>query len=149
MNRLYFMMAAIILVCGCTSDPTPDPNEETCGLQVPPEGVYPIEATDAIIFVYPKTIPHNYTGCQTIWVANKYKVKSVTHFKDGIPVTLKQYENNKLRISCEIKDKEEKQSAPSADFTCYNYSMINNMEKMFREAHPYRGEIPSGSDPRK
>ena len=161
MKGLYLVMTAAAFVCGCASAQVPQekasaptpveqasaPKEENCGLQVPPKGVGPEDLGGVLVFIYPKTLLDNYTGCQTLWaVSYEIKMRSTTHFKNGIPTAYERYVNNKFN-SCQINGKEEK--AGPGDFTCPGYDAVNQMQQAYQQARPYKGEIPPDLDPRK
>jgi hypothetical protein len=101
MKRLYLIMAMVAFSHGCTSTLTLASNEDNCGLQAPPRDVPPeyINGMDGIIFfVYPKTLPANYTGCQIMWL--NVDAKSAIHFSHGILTIAELCNNNKLIALC-------------------------------------------------
>ena len=126
------------------------PQEEVCKLPVPPEGIYPEDIGHVLVFIYPKIVPSNYTGCQTVWGKyNGIKQRTVIYFKDGVPAKTEEYKDNKLQKSCQIKKKEEKAESGNDESACPDYDEFKKMEEGLRAAKPYRGEVPPEIDPRK
>jgi hypothetical protein len=152
-------MAAAVLVCGCaaasknenfaaqTAPSVSRLKGENCGLQVPPKRVPAENLGGVLVFIYPKTISVNYTGCQTLWaVSYDIKMRSIIFFKNSIPAAYERYVNNEFN-SCKINKEEEKKE--SSDFTCPGYDAVNQMQKTYQQAIPYDGEIPHDIDPRR
>jgi len=67
------------------------------------------------------------------------------YFKQGVPVTIEVYNDNKLLSTCQINEKEGK--AASNNIICNDW--INFMANEYKEARPYTDELPQGSDPRR
>ena len=159
MKQLYIIMTVAAFACGCASAPraesqtvqappsTSDLKGENCELQAPPKEINPeyIEWIDgAVFFMYPKTPPNNYTGCQTLWEVNS-RGKSVIHFKQGKPVMAVVSLENKSPITCQINENEK----PVLDNTqpCYIvHFMLNDYQK---SARPFKYPIPPDRDPRR
>jgi len=149
MKRLFSLFAlAAVLACGCASAAAPVPGEEICKLQAPPETTIPESMDVLLFFVYPKTLPENYTGCRVVWMgASEGPMgKFVIHFNHGAPAAAELYTENKLVASCQMDEK--KKATPEDDSSECGWveNFIKEYPKSFR---PYLFPVPPDRDPRK
>lgn len=78
-----------------------------CGLKAPPDGSGENRVHGTYLYVYPRDVPDNYTGCQTVWAddGNKWMVlyleqghpiiEKLSYPSDTVPYTCF-YENGRL-----------------------------------------------------
>lgn len=114
-----------------------------CNITTPPldSGVNGIHGI--YVFIYPKKIPDNYNGCQTIWDEDGQKWLTII-FKNSAPVRLdaEPAKLSKDKFTCRYRNK-----AGLADNTksCFKYDEIKNG---FPSVDKLKIKIPKNRDPR-
>ncbi|MDQ0024571.1 hypothetical protein J2X90_002369 [Variovorax paradoxus] len=99
-HRLSALLALLLI------SPLADASGENCDLSAPPKTA----AVDAVhgyfIFIHPRKIASNYTGCQMIW-GERGEVFMTIKYEKGAPYTFTQFnpENGKLVLDCRYRDK--------------------------------------------
>jgi len=159
MKRLNLIMLVAVIICGCATSENNESSTnpfsertvrillaapilkgENCALQAPPKEAVPYLLTHVkqFSFVYPTTIPVNYTGCQSIWWENGER--SITlHFENGVPDRVEDYSENQLIGACKVDNTKER------NYECPDHERFGYYE----DIEPFRGKVPSNQDPRK
>lgn len=155
-KRLYPLMLAATLAGGCAWAQAPQEKTlgfmgKNCEFKITPKEAYPVrtdsedvdplyDGKSSILFVYPKELPTDYNGCQTMWDQDGFK-RMIFEFEHGVPVAV-----NYLITSCKIWNDGESWDRESAP--CINRAKVDAIVKKFREARPLNEKIPQEGDPR-
>ncbi|MDR2187352.1 MAG: hypothetical protein LBE62_04770 [Azonexus sp.] len=115
-------------------------------IPAPPKEAHIDSAHGHFFFIYPKTIPEHYFGCQTTWYETGEKILTY-RFEDGLPVIFEEYEKDLLVKLCEIEDKEEIKDVNGV--VCPSLDSVNFVLKAHREAPPADYVVPPERDPRR
>src|SRR4051812_44487799 len=95
-SKLVASAASFCLLCctlnGCAQEllqghRATDSIGQNCGLSVPPITSGKNAVHGAYLFIYPRELPDNYSGCQTMWEQTGRKWM-VLHLNDGHPTKL-------------------------------------------------------------
>jgi hypothetical protein len=80
--------------------------DRNCDLVAPPKSAAINSVHGYFIFMFPRNIASNYTGCRTIW-GEKGEVFMTVKYKSGLPYTLTQFdpEDRKPVLECRYKNK--------------------------------------------
>lgn len=80
--------------------------DRNCDLSAPPKSAAINSVHGYFIFMFPRNIASNYTGCRTIW-GERGEVFMTVKYKNGHPRTLTQFdpEDRKLVLECRYNNK--------------------------------------------
>ena len=135
------IFGSALLMAGLSAPCHAAPNRK-CGSGPPPLAAAVNASDGSFIFIFPRQLKEDYTGCQTMWNA-RGEVVFVLTFKRGLVTSYKEFSRSGgLDLSCAYRGR--KLRTTSAECPSYD-EIASGFKTLPKEEEP---QVPANVDPR-
>lgn len=135
-------IGSALLLAGLSTSCHAAPNQKC--ISAPPPLAAAVNASEgSFIFIFPRQLKDDFTGCQTLWNA-RGEVVFVLTFHRGFATSYQEFSNSgHLRLSCAYRGK--KLRTTSAECPSYD-EIASGFKTLHKEEEP---QVPANVDPRR